>query len=84
MKVKNPERFEGARKEVEDSPCTSITVVRMGTLCDYFQVGPRTICRRVALGLLPTGIKRGREKVWRLIDIRKAIEKEMKKTRWLA
>lgn len=80
----NNDRHETARKQIEDDPCTPITTVRMVTLCDYFQVGPRTICRRVALGLLPTGIKRGREKVWRLIDIRKAIEKEMKKTRWLA
>ena len=80
----NNDRYEIARKLIEEGPCSTITTVTMVTLCDYFQVAPRTICRRVALGLLPTGIKRGREKVWRLIDIRKAIEKEMKKTRWLA
>ena len=78
------ERFEIARKQIEDDPCSPLTVVNMQTLCDYFKVTPRTISRRVSLGLLPPGIKRGREKVWRLIDIRKAIEKEMKKKRWLA
>lgn len=78
------ERYEIARKLIEEGPCSSITTITLRTLCDYFQVGPRTICRRVAIGQLPTGIKRGREKVWRLIDIRKAIEKEMKKYRWLA
>ena len=78
------DRHENARMLIEDGPCTSITVVTMPTLCDYFEVTPRTITRRVANGELPLGIKRGREKVWRLIDIRKAIEKEMKKTRWLA
>ena len=67
------DRYESVRKLIEEDPCSSITTVKMVTLCDYFQVGPRTICRRVALGILPTGIKRGREKVWRLIDIRKTI-----------
>lgn len=78
------ERYEMARKLIEDGPCSSITTITLQTLCDYFQVGPRTITRRASNGQLPLGIKRGREKVWRLIDIRKAVEKEMKKTRWLA
>ena len=78
------ERYEIARKLIEEGSCSPITTIMLRTLCDYLRVGPRTICRRVSIGLLPTGIKRGREKVWRVIDIRKAVEKEMKKTRWLA
>ena len=80
----NNERYENARKLIEDGPCSSITTITLHTLCDYFQVTPRTINRRVSVGELPVGIKRGREKVWRLCDIRKWIEKEMKKARWLA
>lgn len=75
------ERYEIARKLIEEGPCSSITTITLRTLCDYFQVGPRTICRRVAIGQLPPGIKRGREKVWRLIDIRKWLEKQLKKYR---
>ncbi len=82
--MKNNERYENARKSIEDGPCSPITTVTMQTLCDYFQVTARTITRRVSTGELPLGIKRGREKVWRLVDIRKALEKEMKKTRWIA
>jgi predicted DNA-binding transcriptional regulator AlpA len=79
------ERFENARKIIEDGPCTSITTITLQILCDYLQVTARTINRRIAAGELPPGIKRGREKVWRLIDIRKWLEKQLKKVqRFLA
>ena len=76
---------ENARKLIEEGPCSPITIITMRILCDYLQVTPRTISRRIAAGELPPSIKRGREKVWRLIDIRKWLEKQLKKTpRFLA
>ena len=77
--MKNSDRYENARKLIEESPCTSITIITLQDLCDYLQVTARTINRRIAAGDLPPGIKRGREKVWRLIDIRKWLEKQLLK-----
>ena len=79
--MKNSDRYEKARKLIEDGPCTPITTITLQDLCDYLQVTARTINRRIAAGELPPGIKRGREKVWRLIDIRKWLEKQLKKYR---
>ena len=79
------DRYESARSLIEDGPCTPLTTITLQDLCDYLQVTARTIARRIAAGELPPGIKRGREKVWRLIDIRKWLEKQLKKAqRFLA
>ena len=72
------DRYERARKIIEEAPCTEITTVQTQVLCDYLRVTSKTLRERVKANAFPTGIRLGRENVWRLADVRKHLSTNVK------
>ena len=77
--MKTTMNYEEARHLVEDGVVTKMTTVDTETLCVYFRCTPKTLKRRMDRGLLPQAMRFGRNNLWRLAEIRKAIEAQQKK-----
>lgn len=75
------ERLNFARSLLEgDEKVSTKALIDAPTLAAYFGCTVKTLRERELRGVIPTGVKLGRSKVWRVVDIRQSIAKLMQKS----